>query len=425
MKYYRINPLQAWKLNLMVLSYMIAYIPAAIVATYAINRKGLKFSLTVGCMLNFLCGWVRFAGFKSGQEYFYWISFVGQCLGAIAQPFITNAITSMASNWFGQKERTIATTIGAFANILGGGIAFGIAPPIAVINSPNGKDISEIGMVVLLASQAGFASLLLLAVVSIFRDKPPTPPTVLEVQPEQSIWETSKKLIKNPAFLILFVAFSVGAAVFSAFTSLINQIVIPVGYDDNDAGYLGFTIIAAGMLGACIFGVLADITKRYKLLLILCGVGTLISFACFCVVMMYHKTTTMFALAMTAIAFMGLNATAVVPLVLEAAVEVTYPIPESISNGILYSVGTLFSIAVVMIMTALQQQVPSPTHPGQMEPGSMQISLWFSLGLFCAAIAILPFFKGRYLRYEKEQAMKNEIISPTIQSIDEEKPLLK
>ncbi|KAL0479103.1 hypothetical protein AKO1_007964 [Acrasis kona] len=408
MRYYRIEYTQLWKLNLMSLSYMIAYVPSALVASYIIDKKGLRLSVTIGCMLNFLSGWVRLAGFKKGHEYFYWISFSGQCLGALAQPFLTNAITSMASNWFGEKERTIATTIGAFTNILGGGIAFGVAPPLATIASRNGRDISEIGMVILLSSQALFASLLLLLCVSTFRERPPTPPSSSFSSSHNVKHEVRQDLLslaKNRDFVILFIAFGLGFGSFQAFTSLINQIVVPVGYNDDDAGIMGLAIIACGLVGAGIFGISADLTKRYKTLLMICGVLSAVSFTCFCVAIMYQKTTTTYWLCIAAICSMGLTATAIVPLALEAAVEVTYPIAETLSNGLLYAAGTLCSIAILLAMSFMQPQIPDPIRPGRTLPGSMQNALWVALGCFCTAILMIPFFGGlkpKYKRYEQE-----------------------
>src|SRR5687768_117744 len=139
---------------------MIFNVPMSIVSSYIMKRFGLRASMFVGVMLNFIGGCVRFAGFKRGNELFLWIIFVGQCITAIARPFIGNASTLFASNWFGEKERATATSVGSFFSVLGSAAIFGIAPWLVSANS-------EIGMAVLLGVEATIAGVLLVVFVAV------------------------------------------------------------------------------------------------------------------------------------------------------------------------------------------------------------------------------------------------------------------
>ena len=60
---------------------------------YSRDRYGLQKSIIVACILTGLNGWVRYFGsfIDSGEVGRYLLVLFGQCLGAMGQPFLTNA----------------------------------------------------------------------------------------------------------------------------------------------------------------------------------------------------------------------------------------------------------------------------------------------------------------------------------------------
>lgn len=80
---------------------------------------------------------------------------------------------------------------------------------------------------------------------------PPTPPSAsaeiaLAEARDESFLVALKKVYKNTQFWVLFAAFSISVGVFNTITSLINQIVVPYGYSDDDAGLFGASFILVG-----------------------------------------------------------------------------------------------------------------------------------------------------------------------------------
>lgn len=49
----------------------------------------------------------------------FYITLLGQCVAAIAQPFIMYLPTKLAAYWFPDSQRAIANTLGSMANPLG------------------------------------------------------------------------------------------------------------------------------------------------------------------------------------------------------------------------------------------------------------------------------------------------------------------
>ena len=53
---------------------------------------------------------------------------IGQALIAIASPFFQNGPSKLATKWFGDNERALATTIASLSPALGCIIGLGLAP---------------------------------------------------------------------------------------------------------------------------------------------------------------------------------------------------------------------------------------------------------------------------------------------------------
>jgi FLVCR family MFS transporter 7 len=62
------------------------------------------------------------------------------------------------------------------------------------------------------------------------------------------------KLFSDKNYVVLFVAFSVGLGVFNTLMTLINQLVAPHGYSNDDAGTFGAVLIVTGLIGAGVVG---------------------------------------------------------------------------------------------------------------------------------------------------------------------------
>ena len=64
-------------------------------------------------------GWLRYSStFLSGIPAIT-ILLAGQCFAALAQPAFTNTPAKVSGQWFGDRERDIATVVGALLNPVG------------------------------------------------------------------------------------------------------------------------------------------------------------------------------------------------------------------------------------------------------------------------------------------------------------------
>lgn len=102
--------------NACVLIFLIAFIVMNFVTVQALEysvSKTFKF-----CAFMIILGsWVRYAAIMMTDNFY--LLLVGQALIAIFQPFLGNAASKVATSWFADDERAIATTIGSLSIPLG------------------------------------------------------------------------------------------------------------------------------------------------------------------------------------------------------------------------------------------------------------------------------------------------------------------
>lgn len=93
--------------------YMIVYVPLIFPATWMLDKKGLRLTAIVGCLLNALGAFVKCFAVRPNL---FWLLFFAQTICAVAQVFILGIPTRLAAVWFGIDEVSTATAIGVFGN---------------------------------------------------------------------------------------------------------------------------------------------------------------------------------------------------------------------------------------------------------------------------------------------------------------------
>ena len=146
---------------------MIAFIPVNFPSVTVLDRYGLRAGVTLGMGLTVVGIWLRCL-MNVDMTY----AVVGQTIMAIGQPFLYNAPSKISAVWFPENERLVATSIGAYANIVG--VALGCFVP-SIFFSDSDLDHSDearshfFNMNVVLA---GISTLVLIPSVIFIHNKP-------------------------------------------------------------------------------------------------------------------------------------------------------------------------------------------------------------------------------------------------------------
>ena len=241
----------------------------------------------------------------------------------------------------------------------------------------------------------GFATLLFILVIIIFKEKPKYPPSRAQsliyalASPDASYLRTIAQLSKNLNFVLLVITYGLIAGAFYALFTLLNHMVI-LHYPGEEvkAGRIGLTIITAGMLGVVISDIWLDRSKTYKETVLVIYIMTLVGMVVYTMTLNLGHLWLVFVTAGT----MGFFMTGYLPLGFEFAVELTYPESEGMSSGLLNVSAQVFGI----IFTISQGQIIS--NYGTMH-GNIFLCVFLTLGT-----ALTAFIKAdlRRQRVNKE-----------------------
>jgi len=310
---------------LLAASFMIIYIPVNFPACWLIERYGLKWGTGIGVILTGVFGFLRaFTG-----PNFLFLLFC-QIMVAIGQPFILNSFTKVAVNWFPEEEKATATGLGTMALFIGIIIVMVGTYPLYEFNG--------IEFVLLIYGLLSLISMILYLL--LVKDKPSQPPNPY-FREKKLQTKGIKTLFKNRDFNFLVFLLFAGLGIFNALLSAIDDI---FSRFSPDTGIIGGLIIFGGIFGAVILSSVSDKFGKRKIFL---NIGLIIS------------TPLAFLLGVTGandfvltilLAFLfGFILVPALPIGLTYAAEITHPIPEESSNGILMMFGQIGGILFLIM----------------------------------------------------------------------------
>ena len=169
-KYYNVNPMFVEWLALI---YSLELIFLLIPSSYFLNRFGLRLTLIIGTLANALGSCLRLVG--AGSDGFVFI-FVGSCICGLSHAALLFLPPHIAAVWFGEHERTVASSIGMLISSSGVGLAFLLGSFFVSKVRAHESEIGY-GMRNLLLFEAVTSTVLFIACVCIARDAPSTPPS--------------------------------------------------------------------------------------------------------------------------------------------------------------------------------------------------------------------------------------------------------
>ena len=356
-RYYGVSDLN---IGLLSLIFMLVYIVFSIPASWVIDTYGIRRAVGIGVALTGAFGLLRGAVAHS-----YPLVLVAQIGIAIGQPFILNAVTTVAARWFPLRERATAAGLGSLAMYLG--ILAGLAlTPYLTLHT----DISR--MLVIYGVAAGLVTLLFFALA---RERPPTPPCPPDQEGRSLVLDGLKQIVRQKDFLRLMAIFLVGLGVFNAVTTWIEDILRPRGFSITQAGNTGGLMIVGGIVGALIMPALSDHYRRRTPFLIAALIGATLG-------LVGLTYATGYPLLLASAFLLGFFLLSAGPIGFQYGAEVTYPAPEGTSNGLLLLMGQISGIAFILGMDSLKApNTGAMTLPLGLLAGLMVLSLLLCTGL--------------------------------------------
>ncbi len=343
-------------IGLLSLVFLIVYIVISIPASWAIDTYGVRVAVGIGAALTGIFGLLR--GLVAPSYNLVLISQIGIAIG---QPFILNAVTTVAARWFPIRERATAAGLGSLAIYIG--IFMGLAlTPYLTVQSGIGSMLIAYGIVSVIAALVFFL---------FARERPPTPPCPPGQEERSLVLDGLRQTLRKREFVLLMLVFFVGLGVFNAVTTWIEDIVRPRGFSITQAGDAGGLMIVGGIIGALVVPLLSDRYRRRTPFLVLALLGATLGLGGI-------TYATGYPLLLASAFLMGFFLLSAGPVGFQYGAEVAYPAPEGTSNGLLLLMGQISGILFIFGMDSFKSTAT----------GSMTLPLVVLIGLMVLSLLL-------------------------------------
>uniref|UniRef100_A0A8C8IKK1 Major facilitator superfamily (MFS) profile domain-containing protein n=1 Tax=Oncorhynchus tshawytscha TaxID=74940 RepID=A0A8C8IKK1_ONCTS len=401
------------EINWLSMIYMVVAIPLSFGTTWMLDTLGLRITLVLGSWLNMLGAVLRFVGIMRNlpSAANFPVVMGGQTLCALAQPLVIFTPTKLAALWFPEHQRATANMIASMSNPLGILIASIFSPMI--VGTTNNIPL------LLFIYAVPAAIICLLATVGIRDSAPPTPPSAsAESSNSEPFLEGIKLLLRNKAYMILLLCFGSGIAVFTCFSTLLEQIMCVRGYTNDFAGLCGGLFIVFGIVGAGFLGLYVDKTKKFtevtKVNMSLSALGCI----AFSVVSQMRNQGIAVAVACSLFGFFGFS---IYPVAMELSVECSYPVGEATSAGLIFISGQIQSVIYILLLQGLTKPMAyspfSTCSVGGDAALSWRVPVLVMAGLFSVfTCCFIIFFHTKYRRLDAEAQAGGK--KPTLTTCD-------
>jgi len=271
---------------------------------------------------------------------------IGTSVAACGNVCFLNSTSKIATVWFGENQRALATALGSLANPLGSIIGF-ILPSLFLSESDE-QDIvvaqAKFGRY--LVAQNSLATIAGLFLILIVKEKPPTPPSKAATTPapDVSFLYELRGLLNNRSYVFLVLSYGSLYGTVLAIGAIISSLTEQYSYSGKDNSIFGGVFIGSGMIGSLAVGILLDKFRKYKLSVVIIAVMSFVLISTTYYSLPSGKTV-LFALN---IASYGLFAVPFVPLSFAFSVELTYPQPEAVSNGMMIMTAKFYGTAITV-----------------------------------------------------------------------------
>lgn len=352
-RFYNVSDLSIGVLSLI---FMVVYIFVSIPASWMIDTYGIRVAVGIGAALTGVFGLLR--GFAGSS---YTLVLLAQIGIAAGQPFVLNAVTTIAARWFPAEERATAAGLGTLAIYLGIVAGLALTPYLTLLSGIRGMLLAY-GVFSIFAAVVFFA---------FARERPLTPPCPPEQEARSLVLDGLKHMVRQRDFVILMMIFFVGLGAFNAVTTWIEEILRPRGFSIVQAGNTGGLMILGGILGALIIPILSDRYHKRTPFLIVAVIGAALGLFG----LIYAASYALLLVSALVFGFFLLSAG---PVGFQYGAEITYPAPEGTSNGLLLMMGQISGIIFILGMDSFKSPLT----------GSMTLPLLALVGLLVISLLL-------------------------------------
>jgi hypothetical protein len=350
----------AGSLNGASMAYFAAYLPGTAISMTVLDAHGVRACLLLSSAACTLTVAARYAALTLpglSPHAAYGVSSVAYVFAGMTQPLVLNVPSRLTMDWFPTSERDMATTVATMASVAGQ-MTFSLLPPW-VVRTP--AELPRILLLLLLPSAAVTA-----ATALRLRERPSAPPSAAAA----AVWRERtadaakarlhggagalvvrdiRNLLALRNFTLLGAGFSIGVGTAWALLILQSQLLTPCGYSDALSGAAATALVFSGLVASAAVGAAMRATRAYLPL----QRGVMVAAVAATLAVLAAARPGAPAAVMATWAALGATLPPLVPLTLEHAAEVTFPISADASNAALIVGATIFACLLTLGLTPL------------------------------------------------------------------------
>ena len=176
-----------------------------------------------------------------------------------------------------------------------------------------------------------------------------TPASIEPYEPVDFI-QSFKILVHKKHMRGFIIIFSLLWGMFFVFISKIDGIAAFIGVE-NSNGILGVILLIGGMIGSVVIPALSDYFRKRKLFFLISSLGVFFCFLIFAVTPSLNYFRALSApISMVFAGLLGFFFMSVIPLGFQYAAELSYPVQEASSQGVLLLNGHLMGVLILLFI---------------------------------------------------------------------------
>ena len=375
-KFYHLDNLEV---DILSLIFMALYLITSYPCSWIIDKKSMRLGLNISAGLLILGAFLKI--FINTSIAF---AYIGQIFTALFQPAILNSPAKIAATWFNEKWRVLITSICCLSNTIG--VMFGYIVHTFVMEENTVNPISFKKEFKSYLIVEFIITIVFCAVFIIFmREKPKNPPSNSQknrdINKNKSNWEEVKKLFANKNFVYLFISLSCIVGYVNIIATIFNSYMAMYDITDSQASYISGIANFLGIITSVLVALIIDKNKKYSLIILLCNILSIILYIITTIVLESVKSESLYIIIGVLFTLVIGSAIPIYTSGMDLVCEITYPIGESTSDGVIMVGNQLVGIIGIIITALFRTYIKK----------AKVLSNIFCILLFCISLACLFF----------------------------------
>ncbi|KAL7637813.1 UNVERIFIED_CONTAM: hypothetical protein RMT77_011425 [Armadillidium vulgare] len=329
--------------NWVCLMFVICVLPVCWVTRKIGLRLGIlisSFILAIGLCLR--CFWKQ-------SPMFTIMCHLCSILLGISMTLILSSPTMIASVWFPPNERTTAVSV-IFAVGQLGTVGSYLEP--LIIRDPSSDaspDDIKSDIMVYLYIAAGIGGLLFLVILVYFPSAPSLPPSYTSSTERLKFKEGLLSIVRNYNFITFVTIYGIAVGPSLGWIGVLNFSLKPLGFNQDDAMFVGLLASFACCFLTVVTGRLADMMSRHlKEIIIFLLLASSVSYYWF--ILLFEEVIPFSKWQVFVSVSLGLSLNyATIPLFYELSVEILYPAHEVLVGGVVTAFDSITTSAFLLI----------------------------------------------------------------------------